>query len=270
MKVTVLVDNLRNGPLKGEWGLSFLIEYEKWKILLDTGASGLFARNARRLGIDLGEVDHAVLSHAHYDHSDGMSAFFRENDHASLYIREKAEEDCYSQKWLRKKYIGIKRGELKRYQDRIVRVAGDYELEEGVYLIPHKAAQLERAGLRAGMYRRTGRHWRPDDFSHEQSLVFETQKGLVIFNSCSHGGVEVIIREVMDTFPGQPIYAMLGGFHLFHKPEAEVRSLARKIHPTGVEKIYTGHCTGEKAFQILRQELGSQVRQWKTGMRISL
>ena len=40
MKVTVLVDNLRNGPLKGEWGLSFLIEYEKWKILLDTGASG--------------------------------------------------------------------------------------------------------------------------------------------------------------------------------------------------------------------------------------
>lgn len=78
MKVTVLVDNLRNGPLKGEWGLSFLIEYEKWKILLDTGASGLFARNARRLGIDLGEVDHAVLSHAHYDHSDGMSAFFRE------------------------------------------------------------------------------------------------------------------------------------------------------------------------------------------------
>ena len=86
MKITVLVDNLRNGPLKGEWGLSFLIEYEKWKILLDTGASGLFARNARRLGIDLGEVDHAVLSHAHYDHSDGMSAFFRENDHAALYI----------------------------------------------------------------------------------------------------------------------------------------------------------------------------------------
>ena len=170
-----------------------------------------------------------------------------------------------------KNTLGIKRGELKRYQDRIIRVAGDYELEEGIYLIPHKAAQLERAGLRAGMYRRTGRHWRPDDFSHEQSLVFETQKGLVIFNSCSHGGVEVIIREVMDTFPGQPIYAMLGGFHLFHKPEeAEVRSLARKIQSTGVEKIYTGHCTGEKAFQILRQELGSQVRQWKTGMRISL
>ena len=96
------------------------------------------------------------------------------------------------------------------------------------------------------------------------------RKKLVIFNSCSHGGVEVIIREVMDTFPGQPIYAMLGGFHLFHKPEAEVRSLARKIQSTGVEKIYTGHCTGEKAFQILRQELGSQVRQWKTGMRISL
>lgn len=110
MKVTVLVDNLRNGPLKGEWGLSFLIEYEKWKILLDTGASGLFARNARRLGIDLGEVDHAVLSHAHYDHSDGMSAFFRENDHASLYIRERQRKTATPRNGFAKSTSGSRGG----------------------------------------------------------------------------------------------------------------------------------------------------------------
>lgn len=75
MKIKVLMDNISSGELAGEWGLSILIEYEGRKILLDTGASGAFAENAEKMGIDLAEVDFAVLSHAHYDHSDGMEAF---------------------------------------------------------------------------------------------------------------------------------------------------------------------------------------------------
>ncbi len=46
MRATVLVDNLEHNGLKGEWGLSIYIEYRDKKILLDTGASGLFAENA--------------------------------------------------------------------------------------------------------------------------------------------------------------------------------------------------------------------------------
>ncbi|MFQ9410234.1 MAG: hypothetical protein ACLR1T_03180 [Evtepia gabavorous] len=60
------------------------------------------------------------------------------------------------------------------------------------------------------MYRKVGDQWLPDDFSHEQSLVFSTPKGLVIFNSCCHGGADNIVREVADTFPGQPISAIVG------------------------------------------------------------
>ena len=76
MKIKVLMDNISSGELAGEWGLSILIEYEGKKILLDTGASGAFAENAEKMGIDLAEVDFAVLSHAHYDHADGMKTFF--------------------------------------------------------------------------------------------------------------------------------------------------------------------------------------------------
>lgn len=52
-----------------------------------------------------------------------------------------------------------------------------------------------------------------DDFSHEQSLVLDTKEGLVIFNSCSHGGADVIIREAEAAFPGKQIYGLIGGFH---------------------------------------------------------
>ena len=64
MRATVLVDNIGNDTIQGEWGLSFYIEYGDRKLLLDAGASGLFAENAQKLGLSLEEVDYAVLSHA--------------------------------------------------------------------------------------------------------------------------------------------------------------------------------------------------------------
>ena len=58
--MTVLIDNVAEEPLAGEWGLSILIIADGRKILLDTGSSGLFARNADCLGIDLGSVDKRI------------------------------------------------------------------------------------------------------------------------------------------------------------------------------------------------------------------
>ena len=49
-KLTVIVDNIPQGDIKGEWGLSILVEYEDKKILVDAGASGLFAENMKKLG----------------------------------------------------------------------------------------------------------------------------------------------------------------------------------------------------------------------------
>ena len=110
VRATVLVDNIAYNGIKGEWGLSFYIEYQGHNILLDTGASGLFAENARDLGLSLKDVEYAVLSHAHYDHADGMGRFFEENDRAKFYLREACGENCYKRKKIFKKYIGIARG----------------------------------------------------------------------------------------------------------------------------------------------------------------
>lgn len=258
MKATVLVDNIGSGALRGEWGLSIYIEYREKKILLDTGASGLFAENAEKMGIDLKAVDYAVLSHAHYDHSYGMKTFFDVNDKAKFYLRENSQENCYIKKWLLKKYIGLPAGILQEFADRIEFVTGDCELCEGVTIVPHKTKDLSAIGKRENMYVKENGKWRADDFSHEQSLVFDTSKGLVIFNSCCHGGAGNIIREVADTYPDKKVYALIGGFHLFNKSQQEVLDFAKQIKETGIEKIYTGHCTG-KAYDILEKELGEDI-----------
>ena len=218
MRATVLADNIASGELRGEWGLSIYIEYEGQNILLDTGASDLFLKNAAGLGKDVAAVDYAVLSHAHYAHSAGRRAFFARNAAAPFYLRGGCGENCYAGKWIFHKYIGLPKGILAEYRDRIVYAQGDFSPGPGVSLVPHKTAGLDEIGKRNHMYLRTMGGWRPDDFSHEQSLVFDTAGGLVIFNSWSHGGAATIIDEVKRTFPGRPVRALVGGFHIFRLP----------------------------------------------------
>ena len=116
----------------------------------------------------------------------------------------------------------------------------------------------------------TAGQWVPDDFSHEQTLVLETPRGLVLLSSCCHAGADTIIREVQAAFPGRPIQAIVGGFHLYETPDQEVRALARRLRDTGVAQVLTGHCTGERGFSLLREELGAQVTQFSTGLVVEL
>lgn len=227
MRATVIVDNIGNEELKGEWGLCIYIEYNDKKILLDAGASELFVENASKLGITLEDVDYAVLSHAHYDHANGMTQFFEINNKAKFYVRDACAENCYSKKKIFKKYIGMPKGILKKYKDRIKYASGDYTVTEGVYLIPHKAEGLDKIGVKEKMYLKKNHKWTFDNFSHEQSLVFDIPEGLVIFNSCSHGGAANIINEVATTFPDKKVLALIGGFHIYNKTEEEVRETGK-------------------------------------------
>ena len=268
MRITVLTDNIESNGLTGEWGLSFYIEYHGRKLLLDAGQSGVFAENAEKLGLSLADVDFAVLSHAHYDHADGMSVFLDRNSRAKLYLQESCRENCYRVKEGRMKYIGIRKGMLEKYRDRLVRVRGDHRLYEGIRLIVHHTPGLEEAGRREKMFLKQDDGWVTDCFAHEQSLVLECPEGIVIFSSCSHGGADNIIREIAAKYPGRRVLAMIGGFHLHNKDDAYIRIFAEKLRRTGVEQIYTGHCTGDNGFRILSGELGGMVHQLYAGLEI--
>lgn len=267
MKIYVLVDNTDGTGLKGEWGLSFYIEYNGQTVLLDAGLSPLFADNAKKMGLDLNAVDYAVLSHAHDDHANGLDRFFELNDHAPLYVAHCCEENCYDRDKLKFKYAGIPRGIMKRHADRIIRADTDMMIADGIRLLGHTTPGLEKLGRMEKMYLKQGfLRYIPDDFRHEQSLVFETDDGVVIFNSCSHAGADNIINEVAQAYPGIPVIAMIGGFHLFNKSDGYVKAFAGRLEEAGALHIYTGHCTGQKAWDILHEELGDKVHALSTGL----
>ena len=132
-----------------------------------------------------------------------------------------------------------------------------------------KKGELSAVGKREKMYRRIRHRWIPDDFSHEQSLVLDTDRGLLIVNSCSHGGVSVILEEVRSAFPGKHVYGYIGGMHLFNKTEEEIREVAGRIRETGIKYVCTGHCTKDRAFGILKDELGDMVNQMNVGYQMT-
>lgn len=266
MKLTVLIDNTTDRGLRTEWGFSVHIEYGGHAILLDTGAGPAFAGNAAALGVDLAAVELGVLSHCHYDHANGMAEFFARNGSAPFFLRAGCAEDCFG--WNETQglhYIGVTPGVLDAFARRIVYVSGRFSPLPGVTLLPHAAPCPPAIGEAAGLYRKTPDGMAPDGFEHEQSLIFETPRGLVVMNSCCHAGADVVLREASAAFPGQPLYAIVGGFHLHKSPAEAVRAFALRLRDTGVRHVVTGHCTGPEAYGILRETLGGAVRQTGSG-----
>lgn len=275
-RVTVLADNKECEGFGCEHGLSLFIEHGCKKILLDAGRSDLFYENAEKLGIDLSLVDYAVLSHSHYDHADGFEKFFEVNNKAPLYVRKEAGEIYYSQHDDGLKYIGPKQGMLEKYKNRIRYVDGEYGTlgSWDRILLPHNTENLSEIGDKAKLYRKESGKLMPDDFSHEQTLVLGSAKGIVIFNSCSHAGAANIIKEVMDYYSGYTqkvkVYAYIGGFHLFKSSDEDILKFAETLKEVDCQRIITGHCTGDHAYEMLHAELGDRVEQMHSGMVIEL
>ncbi len=275
MKVTVLMENtaLEGCGLTPEHGLSLHIEYRRRKLLLDAGSSGKFADNARALGVDLSAVEAAVLSHGHYDHADGLRRFFQVNSRAPVYIRPGAAGPYFAKDPDAYRFIGVGRDIWESARSRFVEVNGLYPLAEGIWLAPETIRDPEFAGQAADLlFKRGEDDFIPDDYRHEQSLVLEGERGLAVFNSCSHGGIVNIVRGVLEQFPGKKVFAVVGGFHMFSRgksgmncaPEYVYR-VADALKGLGVEEICTGHCTGEMALDLLQERFGPGCRALATG-----
>jgi len=124
MRVTGLIEN-RESPdhpeLQAEFGLSLHVSLDGTRILFDTGSTGAFTRNARELGIDLAEVDLAVLSHHHFDHGGGIEAFFERNSRAAVHLKRPPVGTPYARIFgMVTRPVGIDPTLLDRFADRFV------------------------------------------------------------------------------------------------------------------------------------------------------
>ena len=266
MKITVLIENTTQSELLCEHGLSLLIENNGKKILLDAGTTDKFLENARNMKLDLMDVDMCVLSHGHYDHSGGFYSYLQMNDVVKVYAMEKFDEEYFSSNGGMHE-IGVPKDIIKEFGHRFIKVSEVTKIDEGVYLVPHTTKGLEKIGERTGLFKKVDGEMLPDDFAHEMSLVIDTEEGLTIFNSCSHGGFCNIIREVKEFFGDRSINAFVGGLHMKGMKDGveyctfsdeQITEIAVTMEQENIKKIYTGHCTGEAGFEKVRLACGDE------------
>lgn len=282
MKITTLLENHASCPgqdLVAEHGLSLLIEQDGKQILFDTGASDAFSTNASKLDIDLGCVDAAVLSHHHYDHGGGLKTFFAANKKAPVYLQRPPEgEPYFCALRLIKRPIGLPQSLLDDYPERFEFLDDFTEILPGVFIFTKITRRYDTPRGNRHIYLKRGHDFVHDSFSHELLMALRMESGLVVFTGCSHSGVLNMVQTVRDHFPTEHIKAVIGGFHLVGIPllntladsKKSVIELGQALQKLPVDRYWTGHCTGDRAFGLLQGVLGERLEGLNTGVRINI
>ncbi len=243
-----------------EHGLSFYIETAHGRLLLDTGATDAFLKNAEILGVDLSLVDTVIISHGHYDHAGGLLTFALNNPRARIYIRQSATGAFYNLKNGQTKYIGMD-PDIQKLGG-VTFLSGDAVPGEGLYLFGDVTGRrLWPKGNRV-LQRKCENGFIQDAFDHEQYLVVREGDKRVLLSGCAHNGILNILEGYLARFGDAPTH-VVSGFHLTkqdYTPEddAIIDETARLLADMSTV-FYTGHCTGAYALARMKKIMGDKL-----------
>ncbi len=200
------------------WGFSCVAHVGENKILFDTGGdSPTLLANMEIFDIDPNAIDIVVLSHNHQDHTGGLAGLLAINNNVTVYIPKSFPDSV-------RDGINVTGAEF-------VDVAGPMEICANV----HTTGEM-------------------GDKIIEQSLIFDSDYGLLVTTGCAHPGIVDIlkrIKEIMD----KDILLAIGGFHLRDKNETELMGTIKELRKL-VEMIGPSHCSGDLCRELFMREYG--------------
>jgi 7,8-dihydropterin-6-yl-methyl-4-(beta-D-ribofuranosyl)aminobenzene 5'-phosphate synthase len=218
LQMTIVYDNNALGKnLRADWGFSCFIQGLEKSILFDTGTDGkILLSNMDKLGIRPEYVNLALLSHEHKDHTGGLKALLAENSNIEV--------------WIPEYFSSSFKNMVKKEGASVKEVSGFQKICSRAYT----------TGIVEGWIR-------------EQSLILETEKGLVVVTGCAHPRIVKIIATVRELMK-KNIHLVFGGFHLSAFEKNEIKDIIEKFRESGVEKAGPCHCTGDEARRLFAEE----------------
>lgn len=266
MQIVTLIENYaQQGGLFAEHGLSILIDTGSKRILLDTGQTGNFMRNAQVLGIDIMDIDFVVLSHSHYDHTGGLYDFLKVNTKAIVFCKEEIFNPKYNST---KDLIGL------IYHDDILKgrvtfVDSVTQLTDTIFLNPqiiiHHSIDTHFDNLKV----KINGSLITDEMSDELFITIRHPHTISILSSCSHRGITNICKTAIDYFK-LPIYSITGGFHIRQCSPEQYDFLVDYFNEIQPSLLGICHCTGVDKFADLKKDLKSEVFYNYVGKRLDL
>jgi len=264
MKITVLCNDKALEGFEAEHGLSLYIETDRHHILFDTGSTDVALKNAKKLGLDLRQIDFVVISHGHYDHIGGLERVLKITGKTKVFTGP----GC-----LLPRYSGPRRAgppEAKKHYESLganfEEISQFSSPEENIFFLP--AVPFRTSERPPVKFKRMGGEERIRDLFEDELGLIVVEKGeATLFTGCSHRGIGNILLEAVGH---KKIKTVVGGLHLLYKSRSEIEEVCQLIKELYVENFYIGHCTGDLAIKTFTEKLPVIVEELKAGKTIKL
>ncbi len=224
------------------------------------------AQNTATLGVNMPEVEAAVLSHGHSDHTGGFSRLGEQigRKNIPLFVHPSAFKSPRYLKFGEEFKINFPKLTREMVQNAGFSIV---ESEKPALLLDNSILFLGEIPRRTDFEKgwpivhcqTDGREvW--DAIEDDTSIVMNLKdKGLVILSGCAHAGIVNTVQYAIEVTGIDKIHAVMGGFHLsgpFFEPIVDRTTQdLQQLHPTFV--IPT-HCTGRKAIMAMEKQMPDQ------------
>ena len=260
-KITILVDNEAREGLEKEHGFSAWIEAGNRRILFDTGHMGALQENVKRLNVDLSEADTLVISHGHRDHTGTLDKFLKINNQAKIYFSKEIDQERW---WYKPDADNYGMPEEAKKMFRALPSSRLYSLNTYYYLdasigITGPVPRLNDFEDTGGSFYLDNRRDNVDKIEDDQSIWFETEKGLVVLLGCCHSGLSNTIEYVRKVSGVQKVHGVVGGMHLLQANEERLEKTFNVMRDWNADFLIPCHCTGVESAQKMEDALGSKI-----------
>ncbi|WP_286681089.1 MBL fold metallo-hydrolase [Methanoculleus sp. DTU007] len=253
MRLSVLVDNvaLTDRYFLAEPGLSIYLEDGETRLLFDAGYSGILVPNARKMGIDLLNVEEIVLSHGHLDHTWGLDALIRLHTEAILEGQRRVPPTfvAHPDAFLTRSCDGV--GEIGCHlsveelfrHGKVLLTTGPLWLTKNLVFLGEIERRFEFEQTPPIGYVYTPDGIRDDTVVDDTALACRTPEGLVVITGCSHSGICSIVEQAREVCGDDRILDVIGGFHLLNTPPKQMRGILDYFSEVQPAALHPCHCT---------------------------
>jgi len=260
-RLTILADNTVLGKTEslGESGFSVYLETEYGNTLFDAGRGTTVVHNSIVHRKNLQRLDRIIISHGHPDHCGGLYQVLGFHDkidvlgHPDIFLNRfrKGRDGA-------KRYGGFPhtRGYLER-SGAVFSFNEEFaEIGRGTYLsgeIPRET-EYEHSDMENRFAVRDGQEI-VDTIADDQSLIMNTENGILIVLGCAHSGIINIINHALRLTGTDDIYCIVGGTHLGFADEGQLTKTMQALKAYNIRKFIPAHCTGIPTAARLVHEL---------------